>query len=145
MTDVAKGFENQYNYLEKERVSVMIDCVVVGAGGFIGAVCRYLIGLIPLKEGYAFPMKTFLINIVGSFIIGVVSALAMRTGFLNPRLLLFLKVGICGGFTTFSSFALETTDLLKDGKIYLAVIYMVLSVSVGGLAVFLGQGIAGKR
>lgn len=145
MTDVAKGFENQYNYLEKERVSVMIDCVVVGAGGFIGAVCRYLIGLIPLKEGYAFPMKTFLINIVGSFIIGVVSALAMRTGFLNPRLLLFLKVGICGGFTTFSSFALETTDLLKDGKIYLAVIYMVLSVSIGGLAVFLGQGIAGKR
>lgn len=122
----------------------MIECIVVGTGGFIGAVFRYLIGLVPLKEGYLFPIKTFTINIAGSFIIGIVAALAMKLEFLNPRIILFLKVGICGGFTTFSSFALETADLMKEGKIYLAVIYTVLSAVFGVLAVFAGQGIVGK-
>ena len=122
----------------------MIECIVVGTGGFIGAVCRYLIGMIPLKEGCVFPIKTLMINIVGSFLIGIVTALAIKTDFLNPRTVLFLKVGICGGFTTFSSFALETTDLMKDGKMHLAAIYTVLSVTLGVLAAFAGQGIVGK-
>ncbi len=122
----------------------MIECFVVGVGGFIGAVCRYLIGMVPLKEGCVFPIKTLMINIMGSFLIGIVAALAMKTDFLNPRTLLFLKVGICGGFTTFSSFALETTDLMKDGKMHLVVIYTVLSVTLGVLAVFAGQGIVRK-
>lgn len=122
----------------------MIECIVVGAGGFIGAVCRYLIGLIPLKEGCAFPVKTFVINIIGSFIIGVIAALAMKTDSLNPRLVLFLKAGICGGFTTFSSFALETGDLMKDGKLNMAVLYAVLSMAIGVIAVFAGQGIVRK-
>lgn len=117
----------------------MIECVVVGAGGFIGAVCRYLIGMIPLRESCAFPAKTFVINIVGSFLIGIISALVMKTDFLSPRIALFLKVGICGGFTTFSSFALETADLMKAGKMRMAVIYTVLSVMFGVLAVFVGQ------
>ena len=68
----------------------------------------------------------------------------MKTDFLNPRMVLFLKVGICGGFTTFSSFALETTDLMKDGKMHLAVIYTVRSVTLGVLVVFAGQGIVRK-
>ncbi len=122
----------------------MMDCIVVGVGGFVGAVCRYLIGMIPLKEGCTFPIKTFMINIAGSFLIGIVAALAMRTESLDSRTVLFLKVGICGGFTTFSSFALETTDLMKDGKMHLAAIYTVLSVTLGVLAVFAGQGIVGK-
>ena len=122
----------------------MIECIVVGTGGFIGAICRYLIGMIPLKEGCVFPIKTLMINIVGSFLIGIVTALAIKTDFLNPRTVLFLKVGICGGFTTFSSFALETTDLMKDGKMHLAAIYTVLSVTLGALAVFAGQGIIRK-
>ncbi len=122
----------------------MMDCIVVGVGGFVGAVCRYLIGMIPLKEGCTFPIKTFMINIAGSFLIGIVAALAMKTESLDSRTVLFLKVGICGGFTTFSSFALETTDLMKDGKMHLAAIYTVLSVTLGVLAVFAGQGIVGK-
>jgi CrcB protein len=56
----------------------MIECIVVGTGGFIGAVCRYLIGMIPLKEGCVFPIKTLMINIVGSFLIGIVTALAKK-------------------------------------------------------------------
>ena len=122
----------------------MMECIVVGAGGFVGAVCRYLIGLIPLKESCVFPVKTFVINMVGSFLIGIIAALAMRTDSLNPRIVLFLKVGICGGFTTFSSFALETGDLMQDGKWKLAVLYAVLSVAVGVIAVFAGQGIIRK-
>lgn len=122
----------------------MIDCIAVGAGGFIGAVCRYLIGMIPLKERCTFPIKTLMINIAGSFLIGIVAALAIKTDSLDSRTVLFLKVGICGGFTTFSSFALETADLIKDGKLYLAVVYTVLSVTLGVLAVFAGQGIVGK-
>ena len=122
----------------------MIECIIVGAGGFVGAVCRYLIGMIPLKEGCAFPIKTLMINIVGSFMIGIVAALASETDFLNPRTVLFLKVGICGGFTTFSSFTLESADLIKSGKMQLAVIYTILSIILGVLAVFAGQGIVRK-
>lgn len=119
----------------------MIECMAVGAGGFIGAVCRYLIGLIPLKEGYVFPIKTFIINIIGSFIIGVIAALAVKNNSLNPRMILFLKVGICGGFTTFSSFALETSDLIKSGNMGIALLYVISSIIVGVLAVFAGQEI----
>lgn len=117
----------------------MIECIVVGVGGFIGAVCRYLIGLIPVKEGWIFPIKTFLINMAGSFLIGVIAASAMKNTSLNPRVVLFLQVGICGGFTTFSSFALETGNLIKNGNVYLALAYAVLSMVVGVIFVFAGQ------
>ena len=96
----------------------MIECIVGGTGGFMGAVCRYLIGMIPLKEGCVFPNKTLMINIMGSFLIGIV--------------------------TTFSSLALETTDMMKDGKMHLVASYTVLSVMLGVLAVFAGQGIVRK-
>lgn len=117
----------------------MIECIAVGLGGFIGAVCRYLIGLIPIKEGITFPIKTLIINIIGSFIIGMIAALAVKNNTLNPRLVLFIKAGICGGFTTFSSFALETGDLVKNGNILTAVLYVTLSVVLSVLAVFAAQ------
>ena len=84
----------------------MTECIIVGMGGFIGAVCRYLVGLLPVKESFVFPIKTFGINIIGCFLIGIITALALKNSALDPRWILFLKVGICGGFTTFSSFAL---------------------------------------
>ena len=111
----------------------MIECIVVGAGGFIGAVCRYLIGLIPVNENLAFPVKTFAI--------GLIAGLALKNNALNPRVVLFLKVGICGGFTTFSSFALETGDLIKGGNTVTALLYVILSVAAGVAAVFGGQAV----
>ncbi len=117
----------------------MIECIVVGMGGFLGAVCRYLIGLIPIREGCLFPVKTFLINITGCFAIGLISALAVKSSSLNPRLALFLKAGICGGFTTFSSFALETGDLARSGNLKIALAYCILSGALGVAAVFAGQ------
>jgi len=119
----------------------MLECIVVGIGGFIGAVCRYLIGLISVKERGIFPIKTFLINLAGSFLIGAIAALTMKNSSLNPKTVLFFKVGICGGFTTFSSFALETSNLLRNGNAAVAFAYSVLSVIFGVVAVFAGEAL----
>ena len=119
----------------------MLECLAVGCGGFLGAVCRYLIGLIPIKEGIVFPIKTLLINIIGAFVIGIITALALKHSNMDTRLVLFIKTGICGGFTTFSTFALETGDLLHSGDILNAVLYVILSIILCVLAVFAGQWI----
>lgn len=80
----------------------------------------------------------FLINIIGSFLIGIIAALAAKNA-VNPKLVTFIKVGICGGFTTFSSFALETDQLMSKGQSIMAVCYAVLSIILGVAAVFVAQ------
>lgn len=106
----------------------MINCICVGAGGFIGAVLRYLISQLPLGTTGGFPYKTLFINILGAFLIGLIAAYTLKGHPADPRFILFLKVGICGGFTTFSTFALESMDLMQRGSVATAVIYIVLSV-----------------
>ena len=122
----------------------MLNCLVVALGGGIGACLRYLIGLLPLKEPFTFPVKTLFINILGCFVIGLIAAIAAKTTSLSPRTVLFIKTGLCGGFTTFSTFALETETLLKTGHIGLAVLYVALSVVVGVGLAFAGQLVVGK-
>ena len=122
----------------------MLNCLVVALGGGIGACLRYLIGLIPLKDPFTFPVKTLFINILGCFVIGLIAAIAAKTTSLSPRTVLFIKTGLCGGFTTFSTFALETETLLKTGHIGLAVLYVALSVVLGVGLVFAGQVVVGK-
>ena len=122
----------------------MLNCLVVALGGGIGASFRYLIGLIPLKEPFIFPVKTLVINLLGCFVIGLVASLAVKNSSLSPKLVLFIKTGLCGGFTTFSTFALETETLIKTGHIGLAVLYIVLSVVAGVGLAFAGQVIVGK-
>lgn len=117
----------------------MLNCLAVGLGGFIGAILRYFISLIPIKNPESFPITTFIINIIGAFAIGCIALAVSKNENIDPRLLLFLKVGICGGFTTFSTFSLETAELIKNGSIIIAVIYIVLSVGLGVLAVVLPQ------
>lgn len=104
----------------------------------MGAILRYLIGLLDVGAQNGFPVKTFAINVIGSFVIGMVVALAARN-VLDARWTLFLKVGVCGGFTTFSSFALETDQLLAQGSAGVAVAYVCASVVAGVLAVMLAQ------
>lgn len=116
----------------------MTSCIIVGLGGFVGSVLRYLIGLLPYEHSSGFPLKTFFINILGALLIGAVAALAGRNS-LSPRLALFLKVGICGGFTTFSSFALESQQLVDKGAPVTAALYMGLSLFFGILACIAGQ------
>lgn len=118
---------------------VMLNCLAVGLGGFVGAVLRYLISLIPIKNPDAFPINTFIINIAGAFAIGCIALVATKNTDIDPKVLLFLKVGICGGFTTFSTFSLETAELIKSGSVVTAVIYVILSIVIGVLAVMLPQ------
>ena len=106
-------------------------------GGAIGAVLRYLIGLLPLNPQNGFPLKTFCINVIGAFAIGLVAALSARAS-LNPRFTLFLKVGICGGFTTFS---LETETLLGKGNQTVALLYVASSLVCGVLAVAVAESL----
>ena len=115
----------------------MLDILAVGVGGFLGAVCRYLISLIPVDKSFVFPIKTLLINIVGCMIIGIITIAASKNTEMNPYLLLFLKVGVCGGFTTFSTFALETSDLMKDGHLVMALVYVMLSIFIGVAVIFI--------
>lgn len=118
---------------------MIIDCLFIGLGGAGGAIGRYLLGMVPLRPQNGLPVMTLLINIFGAFCIGYITALAIKSGHFNPRLVLFLKVGLCGGFTTFSSFSLETVGLLQAGDTFIAVTYAVLSVVLCLGGVLLGQ------
>lgn len=119
----------------------MLNILAVGLGGFLGSILRYLIGLIKLNEPSAFPVKTLVVNVVGAFAIGVLAALAARSSSIDPKVMLFLKVGVCGGFTTFSTFALESVQLMQDGKPWAAALYIALSVVLSVAAVFLAESV----
>ena len=112
------------------------NLLLVGFGGAIGSMLRYAATLL-LNSKY-FPYATLAVNIIGSFIIGLVFALSIKhEDFLN-NWKLFLATGICGGFTTFAAFSLENMGLLQSGKIALAATYIILSVLLGIAAAFFG-------
>ncbi|MEY8461543.1 fluoride efflux transporter CrcB [Eggerthellaceae bacterium 24-137] len=116
----------------------MLNVLCVGAGGFVGAVARYGLGLVPLWPGL--PLTTLLINFVGSIVIGaVVEAAAPTRAALSPEAVLFLKVGLCGGFTTFSTFSLETLELLEGGQYVAAGTYAIVSVVLCAAGVLAGK------
>ena len=121
---------------------MLIDCIFVGLGGAIGAVGRYLIGLAPIKHESGFPVSTLLINVTGAFIIGMIAAIAGKNSDLDPRLVLFLKVGICGGFTTFSTFMNEGAGLMKEENYLYMMLYLFGSLALGLVAVLAGHYLA---
>lgn len=119
----------------------MLNVLAVGAGGFIGAVGRYGLGLIPVWEGL--PLMTLLINFAGSVLIGaVVEAAELAQGGLPREAVLFLKVGLCGGFTTFSTFSLETLELIESGQWAAAGAYALASVALCVAGVLTGKLLA---
>ncbi|MCY1718989.1 fluoride efflux transporter CrcB [Prolixibacteraceae bacterium Z1-6] len=114
--------------------------LIVGTGGFIGSVMRYLVQIF-VEKGMSttFPWGTFVANIAGSFIIGIVFALVQKGTLLSSEWRMFLAVGVCGGFTTFSSFAYNNLNMLKD-QAYGQFIWNVGgSLFFGLLAVYLGM------
>ena len=115
------------------------NIVLVGAGGFIGSVGRYL-GQIFVEKLFhtTFPLGTMVVNILGSLIIGMVYALAEKGNMLNAEWRLFLAVGICGGFTTFSSFAYNNLSMLKEQSTLLFLFNVFGSLILGILAVYVG-------
>jgi fluoride exporter len=111
----------------------------VGTGGFIGSVARYFLSRLNLYFHFlAIPIGTLSVNVIGSFIIGLLSGISDKSEILSSEMRLFLMVGICGGFTTFSSFTNENLMLLHNGQILSMLIYTAASVILGFLAVYLG-------
>jgi CrcB protein len=120
-------------------MTTFVNCLFVALGGIIGSVSRYLLGLIPVKASSGFPVITFIINVVGAFAIGLIAGALQKNSTLNPQLVLLLKVGVCGGFTTFSTFSLESLTLMQNGHVTTAVLYIGASVLFGILAVLCGE------
>lgn len=121
----------------------MSKLLVVGLGGFLGAVARYgvtlLVGTFWTRE---FPLATFLINVTGSFVLGLFSTLAAERLELDPRLRLFVATGFVGAYTTFSTFEYETQRLAEAGALLWGLVNIVTSVVVGYAAVQLGVWLA---
>ncbi|GAA4466815.1 fluoride efflux transporter CrcB [Nemorincola caseinilytica] len=124
----------------------MKPLLYVGLGGAAGSICRYLAGhLLARVIATPFPVATFSINVVGSLVIGVLFGMAGRSTWPSAEGgMLLLATGFCGGFTTFSAFALENVNLLQSGKWMVAMLYAVSSVVVGLLACRLGMMLAAR-
>ena len=123
----------------------MIPYLWVAAGSALGGMGRYGFGLLAARLwGEAFPWGTIAINVIGSFVIGFFAALTVPDGVLpaSANLRTFVMVGICGGFTTFSAFSLQTIDLLRAGQTWRAVANVGGSVVLCLLATALGMRIA---
>lgn len=121
----------------------MMNVLVIGIGGFVGAVARYGIAVwIGRRWGRSFPLGTFVINVSGSFLIGLLMTLMAERFTENPQWRLLLVVGFLGAYTTFSTFEYETGALLKDGEWLFAGLNVVLSVIVGFVALKLGEVMA---
>ena len=104
---------------------------------------RYLIQKFFVDAGYInFPAGTFVVNILGCFLIGLFNALAAKNNLISPELQLALTTGFCGGFTTFSTFANENMNLLRNGDYGYFSLYIILSVALGIGAVILGTNTA---
>jgi CrcB protein len=119
---------------------MLVRLLLVGFGGFAGAIARYAVGIwIGQRWGRIFPLGTFAINVSGSFLIGLLMPLLTERLIVNPHWRLLLVVGFLGAYTTFSTFEYETGALLKDGEWLYAGLNIVLSVVLGFLGLKLGE------
>jgi len=117
-----------------------MNFIFVALGGALGSMLRYAISLIPCKM--EFPILTFLTNIIGAILIGFIVGIASANDNVSDRVVLFLKTGVCGGFTTFSTFSLEAYNMYDDKKYMLALVYVILSCTFCILGVVCGKKMA---
>ncbi len=119
---------------------------MIALGSALGGVSRYLLGgYVQRWAGAAFPLHTLLINITGSFLLGFLYRYGADSTALSPELRAMLTIGFCGGYTTFSTFSVETVRLLEDGASGKAIAYVLLSVLVSLGAAFVGMWAGGRR
>ncbi len=121
----------------------MMNYLFVFTGGGIGSVARFAVASwIGQRWGRSFPLGTFVVNVMGSFLIGLLMTLMAERFLENPEWRLLLVVGGLGGYTTFSTFQYETGNLLGDGELIYAALNIILSVVFGFAALKLGEVIA---
>lgn len=114
--------------------------LIVGTGSFLGGASRFILSRYVQNHSYSsFPFGTFAVNILGCFLIGILMGLSQRNSLLNNEWRMFLTVGFCGGFTTFSTFAGDNISLLRDGNFLYFALYAGLSVFFGLVAAYLGN------
>ena len=115
------------------------NVLLVGVGGFVGSVARYLVAVLFANQfSSVFPFATLTVNVVGCFLIGIIFALSDRGNILSPEWRVLLTTGFCGGFTTFSTFSYESLRLLQDGEYLYVGVYVLASVVVGLAATYVG-------
>lgn len=112
----------------------------VALGGALGAVARYVISLIPLRTG--FPVLTLITNIIGAVLIGFIVGVTSNKEGISDNTVLFLKTGVCGGFTTFSTFSLEAFNLFDNKQYVVGSIYVILSCGCCIIGILCGKKIA---
>ena len=122
-----------------ERTTKM-NFVFVGLGGALGAIGRYEISMISIKT--EFPFLTLITNILGAVLIGFISGMVSAKQDVSQNTVLFWKTGVCGGFTTFSTFSLEAYELFEKGSTILGLVYAVVSVVSCILGIVCGKKIA---
>jgi CrcB protein len=121
----------------------MQNYVIIGIGGFLGAVARYAVSVwISQRWGRNFPLGTFFVNVSGSLLIGLLMSLFTEKFMLNPQWRIFLVTGFLGAYTTFSTFEYESGALLRDGEWLIALLNVMLSVVVGFAALKFGEAAA---
>lgn len=117
------------------------NILLVGTGGFLGSILRYVFYL--FYKAHQFPLATFTVNIIGSLLIGVIMAYIIKFNLINDWKL-FLVTGICGGFTTFSALSWEFFQLFHEQKYFIAFGYVLVSLFIGFLATFIGYFMINK-
>lgn len=119
-------------------------CILIMAGGAMGTLTRYLVSVLALPISRELPWGTIIINVTGSFIIGLFGTLTLADGRfpMSENARLFVMIGLCRGYTTFSSFSLQTLDLLRSGAMMRAAVNIGASVLLCVAAVALGHAIA---
>lgn len=117
---------------------MMREVLLVMAGGAVGSGMRYLVSAMSQVPSAAFPWPTLTVNVIGSFVLGLVAALSTQYDVLSRQQALLLGTGLCGGFTTFSTFSVEMVSLIQQQRIDIALLYFLSSFTTTIAAAWLG-------